>query len=299
MAEVSCQAQLPEDSSAGLTVGQRFVLRCEGAWPTMDSATLELRLDEADKYKLKLLGYNPVAADQSELLVVSYVVGPHELKAAQLTDSANSVVLNGLKFEVKSVQNPEQPVQEPFPPMGPMAFFPWFFVGFLAVLLGTVLLGVFFGYARRRQRANLMKEIFEKVYQYPPLPEFYRELRSLQRQYLFLTDPKASAEGADLSLILRGLDQQFRILLARVYQLPAHRWPSHKTLKELNETLGKDSVILPGLRQLLRELDRAAENTQKLQGADLEQISRLMRQWVDQSAAALNDTTKSKKGKDA
>lgn len=286
MADVNCQVRMPEsasggESSPGLTVGQRFAFHCEGPWPTMDAATVELRLEEADKYKLKLLKFQSADPGAADLEVVSYVVGPHELKAVQLTDAQNSVVLGDLKFEVKSVQNPEEPVQEPFPPLGPMTFFPVLFAVVIAALIAALAGGVFIGMLRRRHRRKILNEVLDKVYQSTPAPEFYRELRALSREYLFMTDPKASTEGAPLTEILRAINRHFRVYLVRTYLVPAHRLPATKILKELQPVLGKDSFVLLRLGQVLRELDRALANETNVRGADLEQLSRLVREWVE------------------
>lgn len=285
MADVNCQvnAPAPTEQSPGLTVGTRFVLHCEGAWPAMDEKSLELRLDEADKYKLKLLAFKQSGGGAADLEVVSYVVGPHELKAVQLTDATNSVVLNGLKFEVVSLQNPEEPMKEPFPPLGPMTFFPWLFAALIVGALGLIVVTLLTAALRRRRRAKTLNEVLGKVYQSTPAPEIYRELRGITRQYLFLTDPKASAEGAPLVDILRAINTHFRVFLTRTYLVPAHKLPTAKTLAELAPLLGENSVAYAKLAQILRELDRALENETRVRGADLEQITRFVREWVDLS----------------
>lgn len=284
MADVNCQVQTPPDATE-LTVGARFVIRCEGAWPALDAKSLELRLDEADKYKLKLLTFQPAEAGAADLEVVSYVVGAHALKAVQLTDAQSSVVLGDLQFTVASVQNPEEPVKEPFPPLGPMSFFPWLFAALVAALLALLLAGLFVGVVRRRRRRKLLDEVLGKVYQSPPAPELYRELRALTRQYLFLTDPKASTEGAPLVDILRALNAHFRVFLTRTYLVPAQRLPTAKVLAELAPALGEESAALAQLGHVLRELDRALDNEAKVRGADLAQLARLVREWVERTGA--------------
>ncbi|MBX3017948.1 MAG: hypothetical protein KF767_08665 [Bdellovibrionaceae bacterium] len=283
MADVNCQVNAPpaDGENPGLTVGARFVLHCEGAWPAMDEKSLELRLDEADKHKLKLVAFKPSGAGAAELEVISYVVGPHELKAVQLTDAQNSVVLNNIKFQVASVQNPEAPMKEPYPPLGPMTFFPWMFAAAIAILVGVLVAGLLAGVFRKRRRVKLLNEVLDRSYQSAPAPEFYRELRALTRQYLFLTDPKASSDGAPLADILRALNSHFRVFLTRTYLIPAQRLTTSKTLAELAPVLGPESAALQKLGQVLRELDRALDNEARVRGADLEQISRLVREWVD------------------
>lgn len=285
MADVSCQIESGNTEPwPGLTVGQRFVLRCEGSWPVMDPQSLELRLAETDKNKLKLFAFNPLSPGLAELQVTSYVPGQHDLKAVQLVDAQNSVVLNNLKFEVISVQDPQQPAKEPIPPIGPLVFFPWAVVVALMGVVLALMFGVLLAIVRRRLRARLLNEVIGKAYQYPPLPELYRELRALQRKHLFLTDPKASSADAPLGEILDELNQVLRIYLTRVYLIPAHRWPSKRTTQELSVIFGTDSELSPKLAELLRELDRAHDNRASIKGADLEQILRLLRNWVDQSS---------------
>ncbi len=283
MADVSCTPEIPQDPAfPGLTVGAHFALRCQGPMAVMDPKTAEIRLDQADAHKLQLIRLQNPTSGQMDLLVVSYVVGEHNLKAVQLTDAQNSVVLGDLKFAVVSVQDPQQPAKEPFPPMGPMTFFPWFFVSVIVLVIASVGSVIVFNVLRRRRRTLMLKEVLGKVYQSTPGPELFRELRLLQRQFLFLIDPKASTEGAPLVDILRGLNSFFRIYLVRTYLVPAHKIPTAKTLKEMSVIFEKRPDRLTSLSQVMRELDRALENPDKVTGADLAQLTRLIREWVEQ-----------------
>lgn len=286
MADVSCKVEkiLQIKDQPNLTVGEKFKLQCDGAWPKMDPAKLELRLDEADKNKLKFFDFNSTSATSADLIVTSYVVGKHEFKAAQLVDSQNSVLLNDLKFEVVSVQNPKEPIKEPFSPQGPLTFFPWSFVFAVVLLASLVLAAVAFQMFRRRHRSKLMQQVDAKVFQYPPVPEFYRLVRQLQRHHLFLTDPKVPTGDTNLVELLQQFDEHFRVFITRVYRLPAHSDPSKKVLSELNERGKMDPILFAELQKTLRELDRAKAVPERITGADLAQLLRLMKNVVDLTA---------------
>lgn len=285
MAEVQCRVKpLSQEETHPLTVGERFVLSCEGPWPSMDLKTLELRLDEKDKYALKLFSFQMNGASTAELLVTSYTVGPHDLKAVQLTDAQNSVVLNGVNFNVQTLQDPKDPRKEPYPHLGPIVIYPWFFVVVMAVLVATLAAGGGLLFILRRRRQNMLKEIIGKTYQSAPLPEIHRELRALARRHLFLADPKAppspEAQLGDIAVLF---NQLLRVFLTRMYLLPAHRLPTIKVVRELGAIWGEDSSVTRDLFQLLKELDLAVEQRDKVTTQDLAQLMRNLRAWIDRA----------------
>lgn len=290
MADLSCQLERAQNQDHSdeaikpLSVGEKFLLHCEGSVPTLDPATLELRLDEADRYKLKLFDFKSTSPGSADLLVTSYVVGPHELKNVQLTDANHSLVLGDLRFEVASVQKADEPRKEPFPPAGPMSFFPWAFALTILGLFLAVLAAFFLLFLRRRHRRKLLEEIDSRAFQYAPVPEFYREIRLLQREHLFLTDAKAVAPPeVNLAEILVQMDRVFRLFLVRTYRIPAHRYVSSRFLKELSKSHGATPEKIEQIREALVELDRARESqAPKLRASDLEQLLRLMKSAVDE-----------------
>jgi len=73
-------------------VGRIFTVNCVGPWPKINLDKLEIRLEETDKHKLKLVSFKQ-ENDKAELQVTSYKTGEHHLKLVQLVDDEHSVVL--------------------------------------------------------------------------------------------------------------------------------------------------------------------------------------------------------------
>lgn len=284
MSQVQCQIEIPETESSGknLTVGQIFNLKCQGEWPELKRETLEIRLEEADKHKLKLLGFEPVSKTEVHLKVTSYKTGNHELKAIQLVDPENSVVLGDLKFTVQSVMDPKEPVAEPYGPYGPLGISlpAWYFVT-LAVIL-ALLLG-YFGYKwkNRREKRKLLAEMRIHETSQDPYFQFYQTVRKLQRSYSAFSGQ--TPEPQETENFLQSLNEAYKVFLARNFEVPALKWPERKILSDLkrNHKIFYSEFRLE-VRKALAELARALKSKSTMSGADCQQLLNLLRAHVDQ-----------------
>jgi hypothetical protein len=271
--ELHCQIQkILSPDEPTLTVGERFGLDCEGAVPAFNSKTLQLKVDEADKYKLKLLAFQRRSDSQLRLEVLSDQVGKHDLQTVQLTDGTNVADLKDLRFEVRSVQDPQNPVQEPYGALGPIGLsIPWFYwMGLIAVLSLAGLLVVSRIY-KRIQRRKLMQEIVANASASSPEAELFLQLRRFQRDWTFLLNPEQKLSPADSQKSLENLNGSYRLFLSRTFELPATRWSTSRTLR----TLRREQKQLSGerfdeIRKILRELDRSQKVN--LRSQDLEQL---------------------------
>lgn len=274
MSDLKCEIQKP--SEAELTVGDRFAIHCEGPVPELDLKALELKLDEKDHYSLKLFGVEKTPSGL-DLAVTSYRVGAHDLKAVQLLDPENSLVLGDLRFTVASVQNPEQPRDKPYGPMGPLGFFPWLMVILGVSLLIALAIPPILIWLRRRARQKLLAVIDRQPFQYPPFQEFHRVLRQTQRRHLFLADPAISAPAEDLGAALREMEKNFRVYLSRQFRMPALQWPTSRTLQALKRETNLPLEVRQDVAQALQEMEKAQSQVARLAGKDLYQILRLLR----------------------
>ncbi len=275
MAELNCRTELLEGKP--LTVGDRFTWACEGAVPNFDFTNVELRLEEADKYKLKLFGVQK--SEQGALLIdtTSYMVGDHTLKAVQLVDLENSILLGDLKFQVSSVQDPKEPVQEPFGPMGPQRFFPTLFFGLLVTALILFLIPIFLGVIQRRRRRKLMETLDSKSFQYAAFPELHRELRALERQHLFLADHRTEGSEDEKKISFETMKSAFRVYLSRQYRIPAFNWRSAAILKALFRETNLRPEALKEVAVTLREIERAEKDSSKQTSMDLFQLLKMIK----------------------
>ncbi len=291
MAQVNCQIEIPKPSGSGslpaefadkLTVGQEFVLHCEGEWPLIQTEKAELRIDQADQDKLKLLSMNAVSNTKVDLIVTSYKVGEHHLKALQIVDADHSVVLSNLDFTIASVINPQEPPKEPYGPIGPLglAWPIWYILFFLAILFAIV--GRFvWAWRLRSQKRKLLAEmrLFENSLE--PAAQFFQVARPIQRGLGFFksTDlqvPEA-AEWVDK------LDQAYKYYLARRFEVPTLKWKKNRVLADLKKN---HPVFLKQFSSELNrawdELDRAQGDQNKLLVKDCQQILDLLRKQIDQ-----------------
>lgn len=287
MADLECRVQTAEEGKE-LTVGDRFLLSCQGSVPEFKLDALELRVDEKDKYKLKLF-----RAEKKEggidLQVTSYVVGQHQIKAAQLVDESSSAVLSDLAFTVASVQDPQQPQQKPFGPFGAVHFFPWLFLILALIVVFSALAPfVVIGFAKRKRR-KLMDEVNKQVFQYAAFPELHRLLRQSQRRYLFLSDPRVPGEPKDRENAFQEIDTAFTIYLSREFNVPVRKWPLRRTLR----TMTKEHANLPEetiakIRLALTELEKARGQREKVEVQDLFQLLKIVREVSDQIESHLH-----------
>lgn len=226
MSDVTCGLS-PESTVAvrNLTVGDLFKMRCQGEWPGLVIGQpvavkeWEIRADENNfPFVLKLLKIEKIADDVVELELASYRVGPHDLKAVQLVSSDRAVLLGDLQFSVNSVQNPKEPVTEPFGAWPPLALaFPWLFV-VLLVGFGVLALALALRPRWLRKRNEKWMAEVPPVRSATPEQELYRILR--------------------VSTKLEEFDQGFRFYLARKFGIPAHRMSTGKILKSLKRAHG-------------------------------------------------------------
>lgn len=276
MADLNCRTDLPEGKS--LTVGDRFTWACEGSIPALSLEKTELRLEEADKYKLKL--FKIQKSEQGALLLdtTSYMVGEHTLKAVQLVDPEHSVLLGDLKFTVSSVQDPKEPVKEPFGPMGPVRFFPVVFLALIAAAVILFSIPFLVSWLRRRRRRKLMESLDARSFQYAPFPELHRNLRSLQREFLFLADFGAEGSEEEKKTAFLRMKEFFRDYLSRQFRVPAFQWGSVAIVKALLRETSLKEEALKEVALTLREIERAEKDPVKLTAKDLFQLLKMMKQ---------------------
>jgi hypothetical protein len=272
---LNCQVEIPEiktslgTATAEITVGRKFLLRCEGEWPDFAADKMELRLESADKYKLQLLEFQKTSSNQGQFLVTSYRAGEHHLKAVQVVDADHSVVLGDLSFTVKSVINPQEPETEPYGPIGPMSFgLPWWYFAALGAVILS--LGVWIGivWRRRVQKRKLIEEMKLSSSVLPPMSELFQKLRKVNR----VLDETTTA--TQLSVV----DEAFRIYFARKFQIPTLKWSQSLIMKDFKKnfpSLHEDCGLY--VMKTFVELERARQVQTEIKVQDLEQLLGLVR----------------------
>lgn len=284
MAEVQCQVEIPKESGDGasLTVGQVFYLNCEGPWPKMNPDTIELRLDKENDYKLKLLKFSFTSPTQAQLVVTSYKTGQHQLKALQVVEGDQSVVLGDVSFTVQSLMNPQEPVKEPYGPVGPLGLrLPIWYPLTLVLIIAGIVVFVFYRLRLRRQKKKLLQDMRLNEYAKDPFFQFYQSARKMQRSFGFFSGG-AMAPG-DGTRFIGELDTAFKIYLARKFEVPTLAWSERRILADLKKNFPEfyKEFRLP-VRQALAELSRALKAGATITSQDCQQLFELLRKQIDQ-----------------
>lgn len=284
MADLRCEIQkILEPQDPSVTVGERFVLLCRGEVPELNPSSAEVRLDPADKYKLKVLRWERESGSELKLEAISSQVGKHALAPIQIVDEGTSVVIPELQFETRSVQDPQNPVQEPFGSIGPVAIgVPWIY--WIALLGVVAFMGAVTAWRVlvRVQRRNLMREILSQAGADRPETELYRTLRRFQRESFYLLDPAAPVPAGEARQALDLLGGAYLLFLSRRFDLPASRWSARRTLSTLaRENREIDPEALKRVRAILREIRRS--NEAELRSRDLAQLAA----WIRESGQEL------------
>ncbi len=287
MSSAKCQVFIPAIGNwetKDLTVGHVFELNCEqqGAdgWPKMDLATIELRTGSEDVHVLKLLSYHQASETLASLQVVSYRVGSHKLQAVQLVDKDNSVLLGDLQFTVASVQNPQAPVQEPLPPVGPFYLqLHWIYFALVAALIAMVLGTLLWRWQKKRERRRLLEELHLNETAATAYNEFYRSMRTLQRKYKFLNNN--NEDIGQIQAAVADVDESFRRYISRHFQTPALKWSDRATLSDIKKFhrayFREDGKIL---KKALLEFSRA-KKTKAPSPQDVQQLIQIAKTQVE------------------
>lgn len=280
MAQIQCQVQPPDPHEGplarvddpNLTVGRPFRLSCDGEWPELNLAGIELRVADTDKHKLVLLKIEKKSGSSYELLVTSYKSGAIEVKAPQLISGETSVVLSDLKFDVVSVLKKEQKEpQEPFGPMGPIVigypYWMWIAITLFLVTLGTL---IFLKVRSRIRRRKWLDDMRLHESALTPIAQLGKSLRNAQRNLVMTTE------------YLHHLEKDYKFFLARQYEIPTFMLSNPQILKDLkkNHRLVYDN-FREEIQKIFSELERAHLNLSKMQTRDFEQLIQIVRRSAE------------------
>lgn len=291
--DIQCKvAKIFEPDQSQLTVGERFSLDCKSTdkqFSNIDVTKLELRTDTNDKYKINYERTIRQAEDQIKIYLRSDRVGDHKFEALQLVDSQNSIVLPNFEVSVRSVQDPKNPVQEPYSGFGPVsiALPVWFWLTLFGILF-SFFISIFVRLWFVRQRKQMLANALDQAGAQEPQVEYFAALRRLKRIDLLLLsealDPKSVK---DFALELKRSTNLFisRISFVPFLSIDKSSWTSKKSIGLLakeNKNLEKKTVSI--IYELYIEIDKLiAADTQSVYSRDLLQLL----SWANQIASDL------------
>jgi|GEM_PF-3837678 len=300
MSEINCTvAQLNSGAnasanSAALNVGSVFELHCPSVsdvWQGITPDQAQLKLPEADQYKLKLLKLDFPSKNEAVLTVTSYKPGSHNLAGVQVISHDASgdhmVTLAPIQFSVVSVMDQQTPQEEPFGALGPVKLsLPlWYWlviVGVVVFFAGMIWLRI---WKRGKKKKLLAKmHVFETAQ--TPFFQFHHSVRKIQREIGFVSEGGTTIDV--MASAVKELSQAYKIYLARTFLIPTLDWTEKQILSDLKKNYRSIyEEHRGGFKKSLAELSRAqaalsAEGSLQLSLKDIAQTLKMVRDHVDQ-----------------
>lgn len=272
-----------------LTVGKIFEVLCQAEqtseFAELDLNTLELRLEQADQFKLQILEAKKPTDDQLILSVTSYRTGQHQLPALQIVDQNKSYVLGDLQFTVASVMDPAEPRTEPYPTLGPLGIsIPLIYWLVLAAVFLVIVTKIYFKLRKSKQKKKLLLELNLDSYAQSPSLQFYTSLRKARRLISLQQSQDQDSESLNKSYkeMLQTSSDAYLLYLSRTFHVPAVKWSHRQILNDLKENHKLEFKDLgQGIKKTLVEIHRALKNQKVVSEKEVEQLMTLLSKQVD------------------
>lgn len=313
------QAQSETEGTAKeLTVGEVFYAGCTA--PEKINAThFSLKIDEKQKYSLKLLGSEnqdnkwvfkftsyQVGAQQFpqvELVAEGAVSGPEAGAGAGAGSEVEKFNLGPLNFKVASVLNPQEKT-EPFGPFSGISMgIPLLYWLILLFAILTMISSISGYFLVRWKRKKMLARLEEFEIATSPLQQFYSTYRKLQREHGFfhLKESDIDKDKAAYPVVLNEMEQALKLFLLRKFKTPALENKWSYTLKDISRYHAEFmSFQYSELKEIIKELEKAKVAIENLKPKDLIQIFEKVRLFIEfsdllQDAIVRNDKVYLKK----
>jgi hypothetical protein len=291
--EIQCEARsLKGEDTVKVTVGEIFQLECLSDTISINPSQIRIHVQLEtkdgkkidDPYTLKLLRVDISPQGKWIMQVLSYKVGSYENFNFDLTDGINTLPVKGVRFQVESVIDPNNPPKGPIGPFGPfMTEFPWGGVAILVSVVAVILLGIVIKAVRVIKKRKLKERM--KQYDSPqlPVPQFYSEMRKLEREIDFVFAGKLSGDAA--TAFVKRFEDALKLFLVRQFQIPAFEWSMHLVLKDFRlRYIWFGDEIHHQLSILIRELEKSQTKDVAITLHDVHQLLKNLKRWVDRAA---------------
>jgi hypothetical protein len=279
MDQVRCQLEIPnvEGLNPGeITVGRHVFLKCEGEWTkTFDFARAEIKVEETQKYVIKVLKAEARDASSFDVDFTLYSAGKMQFPQMILTDGTNEISLGQQQFQVISViEKPaggQQPAQQP-KPYGMIFPLNLSWPALYFILLASVIVLFLVGLVFQLRRAARYKRLIDDLKNYhsaiDPDLQFYKSIRLAEKKQYPLDE----------------IEKAFRLFVLRVYQIPMFTLDNRQIIrffKKRKPFLKNERLFL---QKLLSEFEEIHTHSTELQDPEkLELVTKLYR-FVDQAA---------------
>jgi hypothetical protein len=291
-AQWTCKASIidpngtPTGPLAEITVGEKFLLACEGPPAALKRETLSLETSKEARFALRILETKSLTESRGEFIATSWVANEFTVENPVITDGQMRVGLGDIQLKVASVIKPEQnPEGKPFGPWGPASLplptWVWLLVfAFLVAVVGGIGLKV----ARGMRRKKFLKRLEAHRPAMSPYNQFNKDLRRLLRTLPLSANKAVGVEPKIAKSFLMELSEALRWLLARELLVDTLDTSPREILgllarhdKDLHKALKKDMHLT------LTEIDKALAAGEKSAPPleDLQQIGELARKLAD------------------
>lgn len=256
-----------------VTVGEKFLLVCEGGGVELNQAKLSLELPKKARYALRILETRGLEAGRGEFVVTTWVGQSVSFPTLILTDGSNRVDLGPLAINTKSsIPEEKQKEPQPYDPYGPVKLgLPvtvWILIAIVLCLIGAWAAWLA---SRLLKRKRLKTLLAKNQIALTPFNQFNKDLRRIVR-----------AGSGDLPASIKDLRESFRWYLTRDLVIPATTESTPRILKEIGRKHPK--ILKSQKRDLslaLNELDKAATSPESTSETDLVQLTDLCRTLAD------------------
>lgn len=284
MDTVNCRIEMPEVKgleTGEMTVGRHLLMTCDGNWDkSFDFTQAKVKLEENNKYFLKVLKAEARNTNSFELDLTTYVAGEIDFPEMILTDGTHEISLGKQKFQTKSVLKPPQQgqTQEPQKPFG--YIFPlrleWPALYFILAVAAAVLLlvGLIFQLRRAARFAKLIADLKEYNSSIEPDLQFYKSLRVLEKQNYPIPELEKSfrlyvLRAFGVPMFVLNQRQIINFLKKRKPQFKVERQQIDKLLSEFEEISKKNSAEIKAeeKQELIHKMYRFVDRTQNVKAA--------------------------------
>jgi hypothetical protein len=287
--QLEASGQPAGELTGPITVGQKFLLRCDGPPVALSKEALRLELPKEQRYSLRILETRSLVETQGDFIATTWVGGDQKLEHIALTDGTKRVSLGPLEIKTSSVITQEKnPENKPFAPWGAQALaWPMYIWTAITIVLAVVALAVWLVVRRSMRRRRLLLELKNHASALSPVNQFNKDLRKITKQ---IPLGSTSWESQQSQGYFKELDEAFRWFLARELVVPALRERPRAVVKTVKKTDPKiHKEIRRDLLLALDELDKTIASSKPASVDDAQQLGDLCRKVADQIAKARAD----------
>lgn len=269
----------PEVDLQQMTVGRKFLLRCQGEPVFFNKKKLQVFPEYTKPFALQLLEVRRLDEKSGDFVLTSYVPGKHKIPATVLTDGDEAVRLSEIALDVKSVVKAEKgKPPTPFGPFGPIELgwplFVWIALAALIVSFVFSVIVLFFKRRTYKQRLEQLKEFDTALSAYE---QFNKEHRGFKRRVEYNDSQKKMTDET----LVDQIENNFKFYLVRELRVPAHEWDEKKTLKELKS---RHRLIFKScsrqIKMTFEEISKAQSHKDQLKWQDISLLLQLCQRTV-------------------